>query len=82
MRDILKHYIYEYLFNDGGHGLRNKSTSLVLVRFAHEFRFLSPCCFDVGGRNSSSNFTLMASSIVECHDIEWQVHSNNLLFLM
>ena len=60
MRDILKTLHIRVRVVYGGQRLRTKSTSWVLVSFAHEFQFLSPCYFDVEGRNSSSNFPLMA----------------------
>ena len=61
MRDIFETSHIRVRVVYGGHRLRTKSTSWVLASFAHEFRFLSRCYFDVEGRNSSLNFTLMAS---------------------
>ena len=63
-----------------GHRLRTKSTSWVLVSSAHEFWILSPCYFDVEGRNSSSNFTFSLVSypfhIDECNDDSHVCDSN------
>ena len=44
----------------GGHRLRTKSTSWVLISFSHEFRFLSPCYFDVEGRNMGALYHLVS----------------------
>ena len=44
----------------GGHRLRTKSTSWVLISFSHEFPFLSPCYFDVEGRNMGALYHLVS----------------------
>ena len=44
----------------GGHRLRTKSTSWVLISFSHEFRFFSPYYFDVEGRNMGALYHLVS----------------------